>query len=54
MVNRVTGIKVTSSRLAMTVWLTAGLCFPAKPIHHFLVWDWKTGVKYVVSSTEIC
>ena len=46
--------KVTSSRVAITVSIKSG----APSLHelppHFLVWDWKTGVKYVVSGTGIC
>ena len=42
-------VQLTCSRLAVTVQIFA------KPrVPHFIVWDWKTGVKYVVSSDQVC
>ena len=46
--------KVTSSRVAITVSIKSGTPSLHELPPHFLVWDWKTGVKYVVSGTEIC
>ena len=41
-------VQLTRSRLAVTV-----LTFVDEPprVSHFIVWDWKTGVKYAVSSS---
>ena len=46
-VRRIVEVKVTASRLVTMVSI--------EPLSaaHFLVWDWKTGVKYVVSGTKI-
>lgn len=49
-VGGVTSVNVTSSRLAITIQTTDGLHDFADPAFHHLVWDWKTGVKYAVSS----
>lgn len=44
-------IQVTCSRLALTVLIFGGSDGPFGP--RFVVWDWKTGVKYVVGNNKI-
>lgn len=44
-------IQVTSSRLALTVPILVEYDSPGFP--HLIVWDWKTGVRYVVSSNHV-
>jgi len=44
-------IQATCSRLALTVPIFVRSGAPRAP--HFIVWDWKTGVKYVVSSDQV-
>ena len=48
-------IKITSSRLAVAV-LASRLLFLRNPgpVFHFIVWDWRTGVKHVVSCVKAC
>lgn len=56
--NRTADIKVTSSRLAIVVLMkiTRENAGPDTPIGHvfrLFVWDWKTGIKYLVSGFEL-
>ena len=48
--NVVIEVQLTSSRLAVTI-----LTFISNPprISRFVVWDWKTGIKFVVSSSRV-
>ena len=45
------GAQLTRSRLAVVVQIRPGYWPPR--VLHFVVWDWKTGVKYVVSRNQI-
>jgi len=43
-------VQVTCSRLALMIPMIAGHNALRSPA--FIVWDWKTGVKYVVSNRQ--
>ena len=43
-------VQLTRSRIAVTVLVS--LDDPPR-VPHLLIWDWKTGTKYVVSSTRV-
>ena len=50
--NHISDVKVTSSRLAMTAQILPEIFNYNQLTPHFLVWDWKTGVKCVVSGYQ--